>query len=79
MKKITLQFYSLIPRPGIQKMPYETETGTVRELLHEIQAKPGIRLTTNISKASVNDTFVEWDAPFANGDLVTFLPPFSGG
>lgn len=79
MKKITLQFYSLIPRPGIQKMPYETEAGTVRELLHEIQGDPAVRLTTNISKASVNDAFVEWDVPFADGDLVTFLPPFSGG
>lgn len=79
MKKITLQFYSLIPRPGIQKMPFESDADTVRELLHEIQEKPTVRLTTNISKASVNNQFVEWDAPFADGDLVTFLPPFSGG
>ena len=79
MKKITLQFYSLIPRPGIQKMPWETDAETVRGLLHEIQENPAVRLTTNISKASVNNEFVEWDVPFSDGDRVTFLPPFSGG
>lgn len=79
MKRITLRYYSLIPTPGIHETPYETEAGTARELLHELQAKRAIPLTTNIVKAARNDQFIEWDDPFADGDTLTILPPFSGG
>jgi len=79
-KRITVRYYTFITsRRGIQTDPVETDAATVRELLHEIQAKRSLPLTTTISKASVNDKFVEWDDPFADGDCVTFLPPFSGG
>ena len=80
MKRITVRTYSMLSsRPGIQTDPVETDAGTVRELLHELQATRKVPLTTNISKASVNDRFVDWDEGFGDGDCVTFLPPFSGG
>lgn len=80
MKKITVRFYSLIGGPpGIRNVPYETETATARELLHELQARHAVPLTTNIVKAARNDEFIEWDDPFYDGDVLTLLPPFSGG
>lgn len=79
-KKITVRYFALIgERRGIQNDPYETEAATVRELLHELQENKAIPLTTNISKAAVNDKFVDWDAPIADGDLITLMSPFSGG
>ena len=79
-KKITVRYFALIgERRGIQNDPYETEAATARELLHELQAGKAIPLTTNISKASINNKFVDWDAPISDGDLVTLLSPFSGG
>ena len=79
-KKITVRYFALIgARRGTQTEPYETEAGTARQLLHELQAGKTIPLTTNISKASINDKFVDWDAPINDGDLVTLLSPFSGG
>lgn len=79
-KKITVRYFALIgERRGTQTEAYETEADTARQLLHELQAGKAIPLTTNISKASINDKFVEWDAPIQDGDLITLLSPFSGG
>ena len=79
-KKVTLRYYALVgPRRGTQTQSYETEAGTARELLHELQAGKVILLTTNIAKAAINDKFVDWDAPIHDGDQITLLSPFSGG
>ena len=77
---VTIRYFALVgPARGTQTAPWETDTATVRELLHEIQADGRIPLATHIAKAAVNDAFVDWDAPFCDGDRITFLPPFSGG
>ena len=79
-KKVTVRYFALIgERRGIQTEPYETGAVTARQLLHELQAGNIIPLTTNISKASINDKFVDWDAPIKDGDLITLISPFSGG
>lgn len=80
MKKITVRYFAMIgEKRGIQNEPYETAAATARELLHELEASKAIPLTTNIAKASINNKFVDWDAPIADGDLVTLMSPFSGG
>lgn len=79
-KKITVRYFALIgEKRGIQNEPYETEASTARELLHELQESRAIPLTTNISKAAVNDKYVDWDSPINDGDLVILMSPFSGG
>ncbi|HNW44540.1 MAG TPA: MoaD/ThiS family protein [Elusimicrobiales bacterium] len=79
-KKVTVRYFALIgERRGIQTEAYETSADTARQLLHELQAGSVIPLTTNISKASINDKFVDWDALIKDGDLVTLISPFSGG
>ncbi len=80
MKHVTVRYYShLSTRRGIQSDPVDSDAPTVLDLLHEIQAAHRLPLTTTMAKASVNDTFVEWSAPFADGDTITFIPPFAGG
>lgn len=79
-KNVTIRYFALVgARRGTQTEAYETEAGTARQLLHEIQAGGIIPLTTHIVKAAVNDQFVDWDAPIREGDQITLLPPFSGG
>ncbi|HBA61409.1 MAG TPA: hypothetical protein DCZ92_11455 [Elusimicrobia bacterium] len=79
-KKVKLRYFGLAgERRGIQTESYETEAETARQLLHELEAGKVITLTTNITKALINDKFVDWDAPIADGDQVTLLSPFSGG
>jgi molybdopterin converting factor small subunit len=79
-KKVTLRYFALLgARRGTQTETYETEAGTARELLHELQAGKAIPLTTNIVKAAINDEFVDWDSPIHDGDRITLLSPFSGG
>ena len=78
--KIKVKYFALVgERRGVQTDDYETEAATARQLLREIEASKKIPLTTNISKAMVNNRFVEWDEPIRDGDLVTLLSPFSGG
>ena len=79
-KQVTLRYFALVgARRGTQTEAYETEAGTARQLLHDIQARGQIPLTTNIVKAAINDEFVDWDATIKDGDQITLLPPFSGG
>jgi len=80
MKIKKVKYFALVgERRGVQTDDYETEAATARQLLREIEASKKIPLTTNISKAMVNNRFVEWDEPIRDGDLVTLLSPFSGG
>ena len=78
--KVKVRYFALVgARRGVQTEEYETEAGTARQLLREIEANKVIPLTTNISKAVINDKYAEWDDPIKEGDLVTLLSPFSGG
>ena len=80
MKNVKVRTYSFLSTSrGLREDTVTTDAPTVRALLHELQEKKTVPLTTNIVKASVNNEFVMWDDPFSDGDTVTFLPPFSGG
>ena len=79
-KKVTIRYFALVgARRGTQTEPYETEAGTARQLLHEIQKSGHFPLTTNIVRAIINDEFADWEAPIHDGDQITLIPPFSGG
>jgi molybdopterin converting factor small subunit len=78
--KVKVRYFALVgERRGVQTEDYETAASTARQLLHEIEAGKVIPLTTNISKALINDKYAEWDDPIKEGDLITLLSPFSGG
>lgn len=80
MKTVTIRYFALLgPTRGPRVVTYQTEAQTARQLLHEIEANRQVPLDTHIVKATVNNEFVEWDDPIHDGDLITFLPPFSGG
>ncbi|PIU19264.1 MAG: hypothetical protein COT18_08400 [Elusimicrobia bacterium CG08_land_8_20_14_0_20_59_10] len=79
-KKIKVRYFGLSgERRGVHTEDYETGAGTPRQLLRELEAGHNIRLTTNITRAVINDKFAEWDDPIKDGDLVTLVSPFSGG
>jgi MoaE-MoaD fusion protein len=40
---------------------------------------PGLDADRNSVRAALNQEFVDWDAPLADGDEVAFIPPVSGG
>ena len=80
MKHVTVRHYTFLSAcRGIRSEPVETNAATVKELLADIRARNLLRLTATVSKAAVNDVFVDFDAPLADGDTVTFIPPFAGG
>ena len=80
MKHITVRYYSFLStQRGIQTTEVETEAADVKALLDDIRTRNLFRLTATVSKAAVNDVFVDFDAPLADGDSVTFIPPFAGG
>jgi MoaE-MoaD fusion protein len=40
---------------------------------------PGLAADFNAVRVALNQEFVDWDAPVADGDEVAFIPPVSGG
>jgi MoaE-MoaD fusion protein len=40
---------------------------------------PGLAADRNAVRVALNQEFVDWDAPVADGDEVAFIPPVSGG
>lgn len=52
---------------------------TVRELYDALAAGHPLAIAADHLRAAVNDEFVAWTQPLADGDRIAFLPPMSGG
>lgn len=48
-------------------------------LYGELKSQFGLRPQQAHVRLAVNDRFVDWATPLANGDTVVFIPPVSGG
>jgi molybdopterin converting factor small subunit len=76
-----LEFYGAIgDAMGRERMIELTDGSTISRVLTQLSresqvfsaAAPGLRV-------ALNDRIVERDAEVGNGDVIAFLPPFSGG
>ena len=52
---------------------------TAGELYESLRRAHGFSLPQSRLRAAVNDAFVPWTQPLADGDCVVFIPPVSGG
>ena len=62
---------------GCSDEAVSTEAATPREFYAELGMDASFPLTG--LRVAVNDAFVGWDTPLADGDRVVFLAPSSGG
>lgn len=51
----------------------------VRELYELLRQRHGFRFPPESLRVALNGRLVDWQARLADGDEVSFLPPFSGG
>ena len=74
-----LYFGLLGDRRGLSEESITSVATTAADLYAELDAKHGLALDTSAVRAAVNDVYVSWSHPLADGDTIAFLPPMSGG
>lgn len=74
-----LYFGLLGDRRGLTEESIGSFATSAAELYSELDALHGLGLDTSAVRAAVNDVYVPWSQPLAEGDTIAFLPPMSGG
>lgn len=74
-----LYFGLLGDRRGLTEESLASSAATAADLYAELDALHGLGLDTSAVRAAVNDVYVPWSQPLADGDTIAFLPPMSGG
>jgi molybdopterin synthase catalytic subunit len=59
------------------ELPAGSNVADVYDAVRKVH--PGLDADRNAVRAALNQEFVEWGAPVADGDEVAFIPPVSGG
>ncbi len=78
--EIHIQHYAeLAVVAGQVEQAWQTEQSDMRGLYQELRQRFAIRFAETQIKPVRNDRFVAWDELIESGDVVAFLPPFSGG
>ncbi len=72
-------FGLLADRRGLAEERVTTAARTPAALYAELDAAYHLGLATPDFRAAVDDEFVPWDRPLAEGDMLALLPPMSGG
>jgi molybdopterin converting factor subunit 1 len=74
-------FARLREQAGTDAESVELRSGSSVSDVYEAMRRlhPALEPDRNSVRAALNQEFVEWDAPVADGDEVAFIPPVSGG
>jgi len=80
MNSIEVQYFAVLrERVGVSRETVRTAALTAAELYDELAAQHDFGLPRAMLRIAVNDEFVEWSQPLADGDRVVFIPPVAGG
>jgi molybdopterin converting factor small subunit len=78
--KLTIQYYAeLAEVAGCSEEILDTVHSDLSHIYAELQRRHGFRFTAATLKPVQNNVLVAWDTPVTSGDVLAFLPPFSGG
>lgn len=78
--RIVLEHFALLcDLAGAPSETVSTEASTLGELWLETSRRLGVQAERSSFRPARNDEFAEWDDALAEGDRVSFLPPFAGG
>ena len=79
-KKITLKYFSsLAEEVKKSSEEYRTSAQTAEELWQELSERYGLQQQKNHIRPSINHQFCEWQSVIKDLDVVSFIPPVSGG
>ncbi len=77
---VTVCYYGLLAgRRGLAEERVTRASETPARLYAELDREHALGLAIHDFRVAVNDEFVSWDHPLAEGDRIAFLPPMSGG
>ncbi len=80
MTSITVEYYAqLREQAGQGQQRVTSEAGSLAALYAELRQQHGFRLDIAQLRVAVNAQFRDWQQPFAEGDVVVFIPPVAGG
>ena len=79
-RQIRVRYYAILSEErGCPEESVSTAAATAGELYESLRRAHGFSLPQSRLRAAVNDAFVPWTQPLADGDCVVFIPPVSGG
>lgn len=79
-KTVTVQYFALLREArGCSQETIETTAATASGLYQQLQKQYNFRLEPQQLRVAINETFVDWETPLQERDLVVFIPPVAGG
>lgn len=79
-KKIQVRYYAMLrEHAGCSGETIVTKAATARDLYDELKAKHAWPWEQTAFRVAINDDLREWSAAFESGDVISILPPVSGG
>ena len=79
-KQIRVRYFAFLREErGCSEETVVTAALTAGELYDELRAAHGFTLPQARLRAALNDAFVPWAQPLAEGDSLVFIPPVAGG
>ena len=78
--RLTIQYFAEMAEVACCSEEFiETTQHDLSSIYAELKARHGFRFPQSALKPARNDVMVSWDHPVQQGDVLAFLPPFSGG
>ena len=79
-KRVCLKYFSrFAERVGKTTEEWPTDASTVQELWYELDKQYAFDLDISMVRPAVNHQFCDWQMAINDRDIVSFIPPVSGG
>lgn len=79
-RPLRARFYAALREAaGVSELDLQSSAATARDLYTEIQERFHLAWPHDRFRAAVNDTLCPWDTRLSAHDVVSFIPPSSGG
>ena len=79
-KKVCLKYFSRFAElAGQSTEEYSTNASSVQELWYELDQQYGFDQKITAVRPAINHQFCDWQSTINEGDIISFIPPVSGG
>ena len=74
-----MRYFALLSEQAGVSIERLEHGGDLSTLYVDCGRRHAFTLAAEMIRPAVNDEFVSWDYPIAEGDTIAFIPPVSGG
>ena len=80
IKKVTIKYFALFrDRAGKDEEVWSTPSTTFSELFDEVSSEYQFNLEKKFIRVARNESYCGFEEVIEEGDVISFLPPLSGG